>query len=119
VAKVGRPSKYSLVDIDQVERLSLLGLTDEEMAAFYGINVATLYRWKNEHSEFSEALKKGKEEADGHVARSLYNEAVGGNVTAQIYWLKNRQPKKWRDKPEEINKDNSKESVDFDFEEIK
>lgn len=23
------------------------------------------------------------------------------NVTAQIFWLKNRRPKKWRDKPEE------------------
>jgi hypothetical protein len=27
----------------------------------------------------------------------LYRNALAGNVTAQIFWLKNRRPSEWRD----------------------
>lgn len=37
------------------------GLSDEQIAANMGINVATLYRWKNEHCEICTALKEGKD----------------------------------------------------------
>ena len=75
------------------------GLTDEEIAKNMCISVATLYNWKNTYLEISEALKKGKEFADYRVENALYNSALDGNTTAQIFWLKNRRPDKWRDKP--------------------
>ena len=31
----------------------------------------------------------------------LLKSALEGNTTAQIFWLKNRLPDKWRDKPKE------------------
>ena len=34
------------------------------------------------------------------MEHALLLEALGGNVTAIIFWLKNRRPDKWRDKPE-------------------
>ena len=34
------------------------------------------------------------------VENALFKNAIEGNVTAQIFWLKNRKPDKWRDKPE-------------------
>lgn len=40
------------------------GLTDEQIAHNMGINVATVYRYKNEFSNICEALKKGKEVVD-------------------------------------------------------
>src|SRR5690606_25933325 len=80
---------------------------------------------KQEFPEFSESLKKGKDEADALVASSLFRRALGYNhpdtdikmfrgkiittkvtkyyppdTTAAIFWLKNRQPEKWRDKQE-------------------
>lgn len=64
-----------------------------------GINVATLYRWKDEHCEICEALKSGADVADFNVENALYKAAIEGNTTAMIFWLKNRKPKKWRDKP--------------------
>ena len=76
------------------------GLTDNELAGAMGINPATLYDWKNKFPEISEALKKGKEIVDFEVENALLNEALNGNVTAQIFWLKNRRVDKWRDKPE-------------------
>ena len=76
------------------------GLTDEQLAQKIGINPATLYDWKNKFNKISEALKKGKEVVDYEVENALVKEALSGNVTAIIFWLKNRRPDKWRDKPE-------------------
>ena len=122
----GRPSKYDPVMVKQAEKLALLGATDRDVADFLGITESTLYLWKHEHPEFSEALKVGKEAADARVEQSLYRRALGyshdavkiavnaqGEVTevpyvehfppdttAAIFWLKNRRPDEWRDKRE-------------------
>ena len=76
------------------------GLTVEQIAHNMGITAKTLYEWKNAHSEICEALKKGKEVVDYQVENALLASALDGNTTAQIFWLKNRRPDKWRDKPE-------------------
>lgn len=77
------------------------GLTDEQIAKNMAVNIATLYRWKQAHCQICEALKKGKEVVDYQVENALLSAALEGNTTAQIFWLKNRRPDKWRDKPEE------------------
>ena len=100
------------------------GLTDEQLAGKMGINPATLYDWKNKYPKISESLKKGKEVVDIEVENALLKRALGydyeevktetengvvtkvttitkqvvPDVTAQIFWLKNRRPDKWRDK---------------------
>ena len=74
------------------------GLTDEDMAHNMGINPATLYDWKKKYPKISEALKNGKEVVDYRVENALLNNALCGDTTAQIFWLKNRRPDKWRDK---------------------
>lgn len=123
--KVGCPTKYKNEYSAQVERLCKLGLIDEELATFFEIDIATFYRWKNAHKEFREAIKRGKTECDVIVAEKLFHRATGyehedvdikmyeGSIiktklikhyppdtTAAIFWLKNRQPKQWRDKQE-------------------
>lgn len=88
------------------ENLALLegwardGLTDEQIAHNVGITAKTLYEWKNKHRAICDALKKGKEVVDYQVENALLNKALNGDTTAQIFWLKNRRPDKWRDKPE-------------------
>lgn len=138
------------------------GLTDEQIAKNIGITPSTLYEWKKKYSEFSEALKRGKEIVDRQVENALLKRALGykyverksepvqmsneehhalkeaamkrfkldnpeatleeirahglsiskykmvvveertkeviPDVTAQIFWLKNRKPETWRDK---------------------
>ncbi len=81
------------------------GLTDEQIASNCKINVATLYRWKNKHCEICEALKNNKEIADYEVENALYKSALAGNTVAQIFWLKNRQSNKWREKQDRNNND--------------
>ena len=102
------------------------GLTDEQIADNIGISRSTLYDWKSKYSDISDALKKGKEVVDIQVENALLKRALGydfqetrveksdkdgtkiiqtlkhipADTTAQIFWLKNRRPDKWRDKPE-------------------
>ena len=100
------------------------GLTNEQIAHNIGINVKTLYDWQNKKEIIRETLKKGKEVVDIQVENALFKRALGytititeqkvdkdgcvhdlkkdvhipGDVTAQIFWLKNRKAKEWRDK---------------------
>lgn len=98
------------------------GLTNEQIASNIGIAESTLYNWKNDHLEISEALKRGKEVADYEVENALFKRATGfryvevtkengvvvkevtkevaPDTTAAIFWLKNRKPSEWRDKQE-------------------
>ena len=76
------------------------GLTNEQIAHNMGIHVATLYKWKNRSDKMDEALKRTKEIVDREVENALYKKAVGGDVTAMIFWLKNRKYMEWRDRKE-------------------
>ena len=116
------------------------GLTDEQLAGKMGINPATLYDWKNKYPKISEALKKGKEVVDIQVENALLKRALGydyqeqrieksdkdgtkiiqtirhipADTTAQIFWLKNRRPDKWRDKPIEKTSEDMEVKVVID-----
>lgn len=56
------------------------GLSDEQIAKNMGINVSTLYTWKNKYNEISEALKENKDVADREVENALYKSATGYTV---------------------------------------
>ena len=94
----GRPSKYKSELLEQAEELYSIGATDQEVADLFEVTTTTIDNWKKTKPEFLAALKRGKAWADGLVEKSLYEQAISGNTTAQIFWLKNRRPKVWRDK---------------------
>lgn len=101
------------------------GLTEEQIADNMGISRSTLSEWKNLYSDISDTLKRGKEVIDRQVENALLKRALGyeyeevsekyelgilterkvtkkqvvPDTTAQIFWLKNRKPKDWRDNP--------------------
>ena len=122
----GRPSEYDPKKTpEQAKKMCLLGATDKELADFFEVSETTINNWKNQHPEFLESINEGKEIADCQVAKSLYQRALGyehpdthvsnyqGKITlteltkyyppettAAIFWLKNRQSGKWRDRRE-------------------
>ena len=75
------------------------GLTNEQISKNMGISRETLNEWKKTYSDISDALKKGRQVTDYMVESALLQSALDGNVAAQIFWLKNRAAKKWKDKP--------------------
>lgn len=89
--------KIEDVNLEQVEIIASLGLTDEEIAVILGISPRTLNYWKK-HPAFKNALKRGKLKADFQITKSLYEKAKAGDTTAIIFWLKNRRPDLWRDR---------------------
>lgn len=123
--KTGRPTDFRDKYIEQAYKLALLGATDADLADFFEVDKRTINNWKHDYPDFFHSLKRGKQEADANVAKSLYNRALGYDIeeekvfndngnplivktkkhypadpTSIIYWLKNRQPKKWRDRPD-------------------
>lgn len=86
------------------------GLTNEQIASNIGINPKTLYDWKKKESKIRNVLKDAREVVDYQVENALLKNALNGNVTAQIFWLKNRKKNEWREKieiptnPNEISK---------------
>lgn len=121
----GRNSEYDPSMNETARKLALLGMTNEEMAEFFGVHVSTFYRWQADNSGFREAVNEGKVIADANVADSLYRRATGehvqmekvvknqatgehqvikymafvpGETSAAMNWLKNRQRGKWQDK---------------------
>jgi len=76
------------------------GLTDELIAnCKIGISRSTFYEWKKKYPAIADALKNGKELPDYNVQNALYRNALAGDTTAQIFWLKNRRSDKWKDSP--------------------
>ena len=68
------------------------GLTDEQISRNLGISKVTFYKYKASCSELNELLKRSKEVVDYEVENALYKSAMSGNVSAMIFWLKNRRP---------------------------
>lgn len=74
------------------------GLTEAQIAGNMGISARTLLNWRKRSVPIFLALKRGKEVSDYEVENALFKSALEGNVTAMIFWLKNRRPDKWRDR---------------------
>ena len=71
-----------------------------DIAHNMGISRPTLYNWREKSPAITAALKRGGDVADERVENALYRAACEGNITAQIFYLKNRKPFYWRDKRE-------------------
>lgn len=120
--KAGRPSSFTDKLVLAILEFAKTGATDAQIAVKFGIAESTLYAWKGKYPTFAEALRDAKDMADELVEMALFQRAVGyqhpdlhfsayeGVVTATPYvkclppdtsaatfFLKNRQPEKYRD----------------------
>ena len=128
----------------QILELAGKGYIDNEICQSIGIGRTKFYEWLNENTDFLNALKNQKRQIDFQVEQKLLKRAMGfkikevikevdrntktlevsrittkevlPDVTAQIFWLKNRRPQVWRDKQEIENTNinlNISDDVDF------
>jgi transposase-like protein len=123
VPTVGAPTKYDPKTYPRIAKLlAQRGAILSEIADCFGVTTRTLSNWLNEYPEFREAVDAGNDVFNSRVERALAERAIGysvdteeikvingkivhvpvrqyypPNVTAIIFFLKNRQPEKWRD----------------------
>lgn len=118
--------------LTMLEGLARDGLTDELICKKIGIGARTFYEWMERFPQMAQAIKKGKAPVDIQVENALLKRALGyeyeetiteveelagghqkkhirkvmkhcpPDTTAQIFWLKNRRPDRWRDKVEQV-----------------
>ena len=84
------------------------GVTSDKIAQHMGIARSTLYKY------FTGELENGNEIANSAVAGQLFKNAMEGNVTAQIFWMKTRARWTERERPD----DYMPETIEGDAEEI-
>lgn len=124
---MGAPSKLTPAKLDMILKMAGEGHTNEQIAKIIGVNVRTLQSWTKENEDLYLAIKQLKSQADAKVEQALFSRATGtlkvkerkvvtksdGSVeetlvekdslpdaTSMIFWLKNRQPGKWRERTE-------------------
>jgi len=108
-----------------VESWAKSGLSNADITRNLGITKDTFYQYIKKYPDFSDSLKRGQEITDFRVENALYKRAIGytyeeiknrhdkdGNiiettittkhvfpdVTACMFWLKNRKPMQWRER---------------------
>lgn len=127
--KKGRPTKYSAEAHPLIaQMLARDGLSEQQIADEMKISRSTLSLWKK-HPEFADALCAGKQEACAKVENALFKSCVGyfetdvvqtqstnkkgevimketrhkrfiqPSIAAQIFFLTNKAPDKWKSKP--------------------
>lgn len=84
--------------LDQLRQWASQGLTKAEIAHNMGVSRDAFCDWRKKSSLIVDALKKGEEDAIDKVENALFSAACSGNITAQIFFLKNRRPDAWKDK---------------------
>lgn len=132
MAKATKLEQYILAE-DTLMRIGVYarnGLTDAEIAKRIGVSLSTFARFKKKYpNELESLLRRNKEVIDFEVENALLKRAIGyqydevkeeyemgvltkrtvtkkmvvPDVTAQIFWLKNRKATEWRDRREVDN----------------
>jgi hypothetical protein len=125
MAKPASPTDCKPDISDLARKFCMLGATDEDLAELFEVEPATIADWITGFPDFGAALKQGREIADATAAERLFQRAIGfshevekvvqsggkpltvkytehypPDTTALVFWLKNRQRARWRDKPE-------------------
>jgi hypothetical protein len=83
---VARPE--AKIDLIELEKLCNMQCTDEEIAAFFGVNKRTIER-RRKVAKFREIMDRAKAKGRISVRRHLFRQAAGNNVAAAIFLAKN------------------------------
>ena len=122
---MARPTKLTPDVIEDICNWLKLGYYQEDAATMAGISASTFYDWMKKgdegqkalesgtssslpaiqedgeveivdmYSEFSEAVKKARAEAEGAHLRNIRRAADNGTWQASAWWLERSFPKKW------------------------
>jgi hypothetical protein len=118
----GRPTVYKPENAEIAHICCMMGATNATLAERFGVSHTTIDNWIATIPDFGDAVRKGREVADGKVVSALYARATGTqrtmtrvfchngqpvtvsypvelppDVRACMFWLRNRRPQQWRE----------------------
>jgi hypothetical protein len=121
----GQPTLYRPEYVELAHNYCLLGATNETLAEFFGVARRTIQNWIATHTDFADAVYRGRAVADGVIVRALFERAKGfshevtrttlwrgekqtitntvsypPDTQACMFWLRNRQPEFWQARTE-------------------
>ncbi len=102
------------IDLDEVERLAGLGLSEKQIADNLGVSWHTLHRNKLRSASFASRMEAGRSKALSAVANSLFRSATkeDPNIHAVKFFLSNRgEQGQWAEKDLSLNVDLNLRSV--------
>lgn len=76
------------------------GYSTKAFAGHIGVSLSTVYKWMDEHEEFSESVKAAQAAGAMWWEKTLRQVAStgDGNASAAIFGVKNRSQEEWKDK---------------------
>lgn len=95
--KMGRPSEYKPEYCDLVVERMGEGLSLTAFAGSIKVEKQTVYRWMSEHSDFSDAVARGRATRVLNLEQKLLRARYGAQSSAAIFALRNADPGEWRD----------------------
>ena len=98
-----RPVTIDEPELAKIEALAAQGLTQEQIARSLGFSARTLSRKIEDDGRIVESIKNGKAKGIATITNALFQSAKKGNVTAQIFFLKNQSPGTWKDRLPEVH----------------
>ena len=104
VEKKKRALKIPEIDektIQEIYGMASRGCNIKEIANFFDMTERTLHMRMKANPRIREMYGKGKSQAIISVSTKLYEKAMGDDInslTAQIYFLKCKDPKNWNDR---------------------
>lgn len=137
----GRPPKYHPHFVHMINCLAdgLVSSTNYQIAQMFGVDeVGTIERWLKDHAPFREAVQRARSKVDQQVERALFERATGYKheevkvfcaprtgeiVTHRVmahyppdtkalqFWLGNRHPDRWRNRPDELTNMNPNDAA--------
>jgi hypothetical protein len=100
---VGRPSDYKPEYCDIAIELLKEGASIEELGLELDCGYTTVYRWMDEHEEFREAVKKGREYSHGWWVKNGRTQLHSDTFNSTLWYMNMKNRFGWADKKEVQN----------------
>ena len=106
--------KLTPEQIESCAKYAAVGLNNDQMAALCDTCPATFDEILKRQPEVKQAILKGRGKGIGGIANTLYQQAMSGNITAAIFYLKTRA--RWAEaRPEDADNAPKKDETGKEF----
>ena len=101
----------------EIEKYAALGMSITQVCNLIGVSTSAWYNHTKDHSFIREAYDRGRDKGVAQIANKLFQSAMNGNTTAQMFYLKCKG--KWSDQSRVEGQGAGREEKDISPDEVK